>query len=122
MAHILIIDDDELFRESLVLMLEQLGHSVVEAANGLQGMACFELEAFDLVMTDLVMPEQEGIETILKIRRKKTGIKIIAMSGGGNISITRTNLESAKKLGATATLSKPFSADELSNLLAKTLA
>ena len=122
MAHILIIDDDELFRESLVLMLEQLGHSVVEAANGLQGMAWFELEAFDLVMTDLVMPEQEGIETILKIRRKKTGIKIIAMSGGGNISITRTNLESAKKLGATATLSKPFSADELSNLLAKTLA
>src|SRR5579871_1908541 len=106
MAKILIIDDEPTLRTMLRDALEP-PHSIVEAGNGIEGMKAFAAEAFDLVITDIIMPDQEGIETIVEMRRTKPEQKIIAMSGGGR---TRTVefLKIAEKLGANRVLKKPF--------------
>jgi len=112
MAHLLIIDDDDLFRPMLRENLEQLGHTVTEASNGKEGLARYASAPADLVFTDLIMPEKEGIETIIELRKKWPDIKIIAMSGGGRGTATNY-LKTAQQLGAKYTLAKPFSNDEL---------
>lgn len=106
MANILIIDDEPALRTMARDSLEP-EHTVVEAANGLEGMHKFEAASFDLVITDIIMPDQEGIETILKIRRLQPDQKIIAMSGGGRTK-TVEFLELAKEIGVNRTLKKPF--------------
>jgi CheY-like chemotaxis protein len=92
--------------------LESGGHSVVEAANGRQALEIFRNNAADLVITDLIMPEQEGIETILLLRERNPAVKIVAISGGGR---TRNMdfLEIASKAGADMVLPKPFDAKTL---------
>jgi len=112
MPHILLIDDDDLFRTMLRENLEELGHTVTEAHDGKEGLAHYALAPTDLVITDLIMPGKEGIETILEMRKKWPGVKIIAMSGGGRVSAT-DYLQTAQKLGAGCVLRKPFSNDEL---------
>jgi len=112
MAHLLIIDDDDLFRPMLRENLEQLGHTVTEASNGKEGLAQFARVQADLVLTDLIMPEKEGIETIIELRKKWPGVKVIAMSGGGRVSASNY-LKTAQQLGAACVLHKPFSNDEL---------
>ena len=107
MAQILVIEDDELHRSLLVSVLAGAGHAVTEAADGKRGLEAAKLNIPDLVVTDLVMPEKEGIETIMELRRQFPEIGIIAMSGAGHAS---TYLELASKLGAQATLAKPFPA------------
>jgi CheY-like chemotaxis protein len=116
MSLILLVDDDEPFRTMLRKMLVKMGYDVVEARNGLEGIRIFELQAFDLVMTDLVMPEKEGLETIKAMRQSRPGALILAMSGGGRGSAI-DYLRVAKMLGADCILSKPFSNDELSTAL-----
>ncbi|MEE8189246.1 MAG: response regulator [Kiloniellales bacterium] len=112
MAHILIIDDEDELRSTLRHMLEHDGHEVTEAANGAEGLRHYERESPDLIITDIIMPEKEGVETILALKRADPDLPIIAISGGGRLSATDF-LSMAKKLGARQALSKPFRRSEL---------
>lgn len=112
MAKILVVDDEDLVRMTLRQMLEADGHEVLEAANGREGVALHSSDPVDLVVTDIIMPEQEGIETIVQLRRKNPQLKIIAISGGGRMK-NMDFLKIASHVGADATLTKPFSTKEL---------
>ena len=107
MANILVIDDEAGVREMMRDTLEELGHTVVEASNGVLGMQKYGEAPFDLVITDIIMPDQEGIETIQQIRKIRSDQKIIAMSGGGRTK-TVEFLQIAQSLGAQRVLKKPF--------------
>ena len=107
MARILLADDDPLVRETLRHALESSGHDVVEASNGTKALAAFEAHVIDLVITDIVMPETEGIETIIELRRRRPDLKIIAISGGSGVNDV-DYLGLARKFGAREVLSKPF--------------
>jgi two-component system chemotaxis response regulator CheY len=121
MKRILLIEDDEGFRSILLMSLEKMGYNVTEAKDGREALAAFKKAAPDLVVTDLIMPETEGLETIRVLRRAHPELKIIAMSGGGR-SDARDNLKMAKNFGATAVFAKPFSFGELHKVVAKLLA
>ncbi|GIK99636.1 MAG: transcriptional regulator [Alphaproteobacteria bacterium] len=112
MAVILVIDDEEMVRATIRMRLEQGGHEVVEAGDGNEGLATLERYAVDLVVTDIIMPEKEGIETIRAIRQRRPELAIVAISGGGRTS-TLDFLGAAKKLGADHALRKPFTGAEL---------
>jgi CheY-like chemotaxis protein len=112
MARILLIDDDDSVRTVLLLTLAHYGHTVVEASNGKQGLELFRGGNIDLVITDIVMPEKEGFEVLMKIRKKNPALKIIAISGGG-LHNAAHYLHTAKLLGAAKVLAKPFSNEEL---------
>jgi len=122
MARILLIDDDEAVRSMLSITLDHFGHTVVEARDGREGLQLFD-DSIDLVITDIIMPETEGTEVVMQLRKRKPGVKIIAMSGGGRQSAS-DYLHIAKLMGASAVLPKPFSASELTimidNLIGKT--
>ena len=111
MARILVIDDDPAMRRLIARTLTMAGHSVCEAADGREGIALFDQILPALVITDIVMPGAEGIETILKLRKIAEGVKILAISGWG--SSTPSYLDMATKLGADVGLSKPFKAEKL---------
>ncbi len=107
MARILVIDDDVQIREMLRQMLEFEGYEVIEAANGKEALKLQQQTPADLVITDLIMPEKEGIETIRELREIFPEIKIIAMSGGGVVG-PESYLKIAKSLGAQKTFVKPI--------------
>lgn len=113
MNSILLIDDDEALREALRVALERAGYNVVIAGDGKEGLQLYRRLRPDLVVTDIVMDGQEGIEIITTLRRESPLVKIIAMSGGGSMR-DRTYLDAARCLGAQRTLDKPF---ELQHLL-----
>jgi DNA-binding response OmpR family regulator len=121
MTKILVVDDDGLVRTSIVRLLEEAGYQVVSADDGLRGMALFRSEQPDLVITDILMPEQEGIQTVTEMRKAKPDAKIIAISGGGRIGETDF-LRIAQVLGAMAAIPKPFDPDELLALVKDCLA
>lgn len=83
MATILLIDDDELVRITVRRILESASHTVIEARNGNEGLELVRAVPLDLIITDIIMPEREGIETIMEIRKLNTKIGIVAISGGG---------------------------------------
>lgn len=112
MARILVIDDQELVREAILVALEGAGHEVAEAENGQEGITLQKEQPFNLVITDIVMPVKEGVETIQELRRDFDGLKIIAISGGGR-SKSDNYLEVAGRLGADKVLPKPFTNAEL---------
>lgn len=116
MPKILIIDDDESFRKMVHTTLTSLGHEVVEACHGREGLRILGNGSYDLTITDLIMPEKEGVETILEIQRKYPKQKIIAMSGGGRINSAEL-LNIAGKLCNVPTLAKPFSRQQLSDAI-----
>jgi two-component system, chemotaxis family, chemotaxis protein CheY len=120
LATILVIDDDARMRRMIGRMLAAAGHAVVEAAEGEAGLRQFRARRPAVVITDILMPGREGIETILEIRRLAPDAKIIAISGGGH-SGDADFLEMAEHLGADATLAKPFAADELTEALRRLL-
>jgi len=110
---ILIIDDDAVTREILNEALEPEGYLLENAANGRDGLALHQRAPFDLVITDIIMPEMEGLETIRRLSRlHKPAPKIIAISGGGHMG-TSGYLYAAAKLGAHFTFQKPFSVKEI---------
>ncbi len=112
MARILVIDDDGDIRKMLRLMLEREGYEVVEATNGKEAIGLNRKEPADLVMTDIIMPERDGLETIRELRRDFPDTKIIAMSGGGYVGPTEY-LNMAAKFGALSTFTKPFERGEI---------
>ena len=112
MSSILIVDDDEAVLDVLSEMLTLAGHEVTIAHNGKDAVRWVIDGEFDLVITDLIMPEKEGIETITEIRRQSSDTPIIAISGGGRVG-PNDYLETAKFIGADATLAKPFARQEL---------
>jgi YesN/AraC family two-component response regulator len=114
---ILLVDDDEQFRKMLRKMLVRMGFEVIEARNGKEAIEIFQRDPADLVMTDIIMPEKEGLETIGALKRKHPGVKIVAMSGGGRGSAT-DYLKVAMMMGADRTIPKPFSNENLETLLA----
>lgn len=112
MNRILIIDDHDEFRKMLKLTLEQAGYVVVQAANGKEGLASYQKDQIDLVITDIFMPEKDGIETILELKKINPDIKIIAVSGGG-IGHKSLFLDTVKDFGVQKTFEKPFDSEEL---------
>lgn len=106
MASILLIEDDEPLRKVLAITLAKAGHKVVQAADGEEGLDRFHDAPPELVITDIIMPGKEGIETIMMLRREAPRLPIIAMSGAATYS--PVYLEMAAKLGAQRILVKPF--------------
>jgi len=107
MAKILVIDDDDAVRRMLTSALTGQGHEVVVASNGKEALAIQAEVAPDLVITDILMPETDGIEVILALRRSAPDLRVIAMSGGGRFQ-QKEVLDIAVPLGAVAALRKPF--------------
>jgi DNA-binding NtrC family response regulator len=107
MARVLVIDDEEDMRNMLVAGLSRDGHTVFQAADGVEGTEILAREPIDLVITDILMPNKEGFEMIIELRKNRPDLKVVAMSGGGIMSGPEA-LRVAKNLGAHATLRKPF--------------
>lgn len=107
MIRILVIDDDPNVRQMICRMLEREGYELDSAANGREGLEKFRAAPADLVITDIIMPEQEGIETIRLLKADYPDCRIIAISGGGRMGPS-DYLSMAKLLGATQAISKPF--------------
>jgi CheY-like chemotaxis protein len=112
MSRILIIDDNVDLLRSTSAVLRAHKHDVATAENGAEALKRKDLESFQLVITDILMPEKEGFETIMTLRQLHPAVKIIAVSGGGYID-AQQYLESARMLGAHLTLEKPFSGLDL---------
>lgn len=108
---ILVIDDDEQMRVLLRQVMEWSGYTVIDAENGRKGMQKQRKEPVDLVITDLIMPEQEGLETITALKKEFPDVKIVAISGGGRIG-PEAYLPAARELGADLVFSKPFDVKE----------
>lgn len=111
---ILIIDDDEDFRSYVCDLLTTRGHKVFAAANGKKGVDTINKEEIDIILVDMIMPEREGVETIMEVRLTHPDIKIIAMSGAVRHD---TYLRLAEGLGADITLSKPFKKEDVLNAI-----
>lgn len=110
MARILVIDDQESIRRLLRLVLEGAGHEVHEASNGRLGLAVYREKSADIIITDILMPEMNGLELMLELTRSFLNVKVIVMTG--ELESTGT-LEKAKLLGACQTFQKPFDTKEL---------
>lgn len=120
MARIVLIDDTELVRDTIQIVLERAGHEVIAAASGLGIETVVARDEPDLVITDMLMPGRDGVEIVLSLRRRRPGLRIIGMSGGGNRGVL--DLGMATKLGVSATIAKPFEPHELVELVARVLA
>jgi DNA-binding response OmpR family regulator len=110
MARILVIDDDEIVNSMIVQMLTEAGYEAEGAEDGGQGLKMMGQKTYDLIVTDIVMPGKEGIETIATIRRKSRSLPIIAISGGGILNSDQY-LTMAREFGANQTIQKPFGKD-----------
>ncbi len=110
MATILVIDDQESIRALLRVALEVAGHEVLEASNGRLGLEVYRERSADLIITDIVMPEMDGLEMMLELTRGFLNVKVIAMSGGLE---SAGPLNVAKLLGARQTFQKPFDMNQL---------
>lgn len=127
MKRILVIEDDTDQRELFTAMLAEAGYEVLEAPNGEKGLRLFYEQPCELVITDIFMPEKEGLETILELKREFLTVKIIAISGGGSrgrhtgSSWADLALDSAKCFGADRILHKPIKIDQLLATVAELL-
>ena len=112
---LLVIDDDDLVRAALTDMLQTAGFEVVTASNGRLGLEMLDSTPVDAIITDILMPEQEGLETIREARRRFPDVRILAISGGGTGAggVETQLLRFAESFGADQTLPKPFTASQL---------
>src|ERR1035437_7231850 len=121
MARILIIDDRVEIRRLLRLVLESAAHEVLEAGDGAEGLKCVDNQKPDLVITDIFMPDKDGLEILREMRKTHPGMNVIAMSGGGqfgNMDIMRI----ARSFGAFRVIAKPFSLSEMLQTVSAALA
>ena len=121
MASILVVDDEAEIRNVIRVTLEGAGHTVEDAANGAIGLNVLAGASFDLIITDILMPEMEGIETIRTVRKSGCMVPILAITGGGSMDADGLLL-AVKHLGATRGLAKPFRHSELLRVVAEMLA
>ena len=112
MKRILVIDDEELILNFLRDLLVEEGFEVLTARNGEEGLALFETNPADLVITDIIMPVKDGLDTILELKKRAPELPVIAISAGGNIPKERY-LAVAGYMKNTKTLAKPFTRDEI---------
>lgn len=119
-SQILVIEDDRAVRELMLHTLSRAGYRVLSAEDGNEGMNIFRSEHPDLVITDIVMPQKEGFETIMALRKEQPDVKVIAMSGGGRHG-TEDYLSVARKLGACRTVAKPFLREEMLRVVREAL-
>jgi CheY-like chemotaxis protein len=120
MPTILLVDDDEEFRTILGESLRRAGYEVREAGDGRQGLTLYRERTADLIITDLIMPEKEGLEMIQEVRLLRPDVKIIAISGGSRDG-SSDYLKIAKAFGARQVLAKPFTRDEILNAIKEVL-
>ena len=122
MARILLIDDDDALRTMIRFALEAKGHAITEARDGREALRLHRLVPAELVLTDIQMPERDGLEVLMDLRRESPDVKVIAMSGGGSIVSSAASLEMAAPLGAIASLAKPFKLEALFEAVDRALA
>jgi two-component system, chemotaxis family, chemotaxis protein CheY len=120
MTTILVIEDDEQIQDYLRTVLEKEGYAVLRADNGAKGVREYRQRQTDLVLCDIFMDRQEGLETIRQLREEFPQAKIIAMSGGSTV-VPAGFLRHAVKFGAVATLQKPLERDSLLRIIRKVL-
>jgi CheY-like chemotaxis protein len=121
MARVLVVDDDELVRSTVRATLRRAGHDVVEAQDGQEASSVLARLAVDVVVSDIIMPEVDGIGLLLKLRKQYPHLRVIVISGGGrtqNVDFLRM----AKTLGADLALAKPFTPEELQRAVQTVLA
>src|SRR5438105_12106054 len=121
MAHILVIDDDPVLRRVITLALEAAGHSVLRCENGRKAVEFLAHEHADLLITDIIMPEMDGVETVRAARQLQPALPILAMSGGGSFD-PADYLGIARAFGATDIMPKPFRPSDLIERVEKLLA
>lgn len=117
---ILLVDDEDEIRKVVRATLGEELYEFAEESNGLDAQAQLEKQNFDLIITDIIMPDCDGIELIINVRRNRPDIKIIVLSGGGRVHAAHY-LNLAKKLGATHVFEKPFDTDVLRKTVQKLL-
>jgi CheY-like chemotaxis protein len=122
MPHILVVEDDLDFRAPLVKMLTNDGHTVSIAGDGTAALSMLKSVRPGLIITDILMPNMDGIEMMIELSRLKNGVPIIAMSGGRRSLTPEFNLGSAAAMGIKVTLAKPFSRADLRLAIQESLA
>jgi CheY-like chemotaxis protein len=121
MAHVLVVEDDDLVRSMLRTTLESEGYEVTVAGDGEEAIGILSRQPFELVVTDIVMPRKEGLETIIEAKKMYPQLKIIAISGGGRVAPT-LYLDNALVLGADRVFVKPVAQNELLSAIGELLA
>ncbi|MGD9713833.1 MAG: response regulator [Thermomicrobiales bacterium] len=121
MARVLLVEDNPLLQSLLSQLLTRLGHEVVAVRDGREALAQMRQHLIDVILTDLLMPEVDGLEVILAVRRDYPGVAVIAMSGGSARFPSADALHTARTLGAHAILPKPFNATHLREVIADVL-
>ena len=121
MAKILVIDDEDQLRDLLQKLMTREGHEICIAHDGEEGVANFHQFNPDLVITDIIMPNKDGIEVIVELLKFNPDLPIIAISGGRRAITANFNLDSAEMLGVKGILQKPFTHEQLLELIEKVL-
>jgi len=122
MKRILVIDDDMQMRQMLRQMLDHEGYEVVDAPDGKEGIRLYRQAPTDLIITDIIMPEKEGVETIIELKRDYPDVKIIAISGGSRGFDVHDCLSYVKELDVSHIFTKPFEHTELLKAIQELLA
>jgi DNA-binding NtrC family response regulator len=117
---ILVVDDEPMIREMVRVMLAGQPYDLVDAGNGIEALACLEKQPVDLILTDIIMPDSDGIELVMALRRSRPGMKVIVMSGGGRVRAGHY-LDLARRLGAAYVIEKPFDAATLCRVIKEQL-
>ncbi|OEU65264.1 MAG: response regulator receiver protein [Desulfovibrio sp. S3730MH75] len=112
MPRILVVDDDPISRQILRAMLEKEGHTISEAEDGVKAINNYDKDRIDLVITDIFMPEKEGVQTVRELMKENPDVKIIAVSGGSS-SANYDSLDWVKMFGVKHTFTKPFNSKEI---------
>lgn len=110
--YVLLVDDEPEIRSLLMRWLEGEGHQVTCAVNGVEAAAISGAKEFDLVVTDVIMPEKDGVQLITEIKKTRPKARVLAMSGGGRVLASDDCLRMARALGSHAAVAKPFTRDQ----------
>ncbi len=120
LKNILLVDDEESIRKMVRAVLGEEEYAFTEASNGVEALEIMETQSFDLILTDVIMPDCDGIELVMSVRKKLPDIKVIVMSGGGRVRADHY-LNLAEKLGAARVFEKPFNTAELRETVSELL-
>ncbi len=120
LKNILLVDDEESIRKMVRAVLGEKEYAFTEASNGVEALEIMETQSFDLILTDVIMPDCDGIELVMSVRKKLPDIKVIVMSGGGRVRADHY-LNLAEKLGAARVFEKPFNTAELRETVSELL-